>query len=240
MLILAGVVLPIDARADCDYPTCVPSKGEVCLFQDADCNGLAVKVKAFTMQGPTIWDALGSGTFPNDALSSWLLGDHTELFICRHANFGTGCQAARRDDTYGIAQSQEWMPKTYCGENNQPLCNDMASSIRVSQYEVKVVNGSYGGNNYCLQPESNTCAFFTESARETGHCVALPLGNRSGPGNFGLPQDTISSILCGTSVKAYIYEHVNFGGSMYASPYIDIGYLGTANDKTSSLKVVWR
>ena len=234
-LIVGASAWMATARADCDYPTCVPGNGQVCLFPDADCNGTPVLVGALT-----IWPNLGAGTFPNDTLSSWLLGDHTELVICKDANFGVGCQAARRDDTYGIANSQESMPVTYCGASGQPLCNDMASSLRVSSYEVQVVSGTYGANKYCMQPSATTCAFFTDSTRQTGMCVALPMGNRPNSGSFGLPDNTISSILCGTSVKAYIYDGTNYGGSSYSSPYTDIGNMGTANDKTSSLKVVTR
>jgi hypothetical protein len=228
-LAICGIVTTqkVALAASCDDPAppCVPNPGEVCLYEHANCGGSYTRVSA-----QTIWGVLNSSNFDNDILSSFKLGDRTELYLCSDANFGGYCVPYYRYDAWGLDQSQDSLPIPYLCKPADQTCNDLTSSVRVSAYSYP---------HPCTAPPADRCAFFKD-ANFGNSCVVLPVGVYDNSGAFGLPNDSISSIRCGSGVKATLYEHAGRGGSTYGSPYTWAPSLGSANDKTSSISVVRR
>jgi hypothetical protein len=225
------------ANADCSNPSCSPGPGQVCLFQHSECNGLAWRVYA-----DTVWPALSSPGLDNDQLSSFLLGNNTELTICDDSSFEGYCDTYRRDDAYALNGS------VYTCLEGSPwgdgcwghVCNDWTSSLRVVNYRYSPSASGSLTNYYCLFPSDYQCTVFTGTRDGVGQCRALGIASYPSASEAGLPNDSISSILCGAHAQAYIYQDINYGGTVFSSPYINALSLGSADNRTSSIVVVAR
>ena len=236
-ILTGGFLFSLESTAKADCSSWSPGPGEVCLFVDAGWSGYSKAVSA-----QTIWWHLTGDNWGNDTLSSFLLGNNTELYLCSGWGFGEGgCVSYHRDDSAGIDDSQYELLSNepnapYSGSCVPPwrttgMCNDWTSSIRVSPY--------YYGASPCLSPGPTECSFFIDwPASNDTECVKLSYGDYDW-GAFGLPNDSISALKCGAYAGAKLWDAGGFAGS--PSNYSGGGssglYVGYMNDKTSSLRV---
>ena len=197
---------------------CVPNPGEVCLFPDPNCTGFPYRKSAVTISG-----VLYGSTIPNDTLSSFVLGNQTDLYLCSDGDFGGYCHDFVRDDATGQDDSFNYMASATCDPNLAP-CDNWTSSLRVSHLPRE-----------CGSPAMGTCAFFVDSSFG-GSCVVLPVGEYPNQGWFGLPNDSISSILCGASTSVAVYDQSQYLVSLGTYSYQP--NMGYANDRVSSFRVL--
>lgn len=87
-------------------------------------------------------------------------------------------------------------------------------------------------------PTADQIALFVD-ADYGGQCVVKGGGDYPNPGAIGLPNDSISSVKVGSSVKAILCEHDNYGGVCETFPGDDpnLSDNSIGNDRVSSARV---
>lgn len=158
--------------------------------------------------------------FPNDALSAVQAGSvGVEAGLYVDANYGS---------YIGSVQSGA-VPAAV---------NDLTSSVRVRW-------AGYAGG--CPEPKPNQVTIYRDSWYQ-GPCKVLDEGDYAGPDQFGIDNDSVSSVKVGGSVNLVLYKDANYGGQMFNTRtsgelVLGVDPNGTATnfaDTTSSLRVVPR
>ncbi len=102
---------------------------------------------------------------------------------------------------------------------------------------VLIVTDSARAQN--CRPNANQIAVF-EDANYSGRCAVRNVGNYPSARSFGLPNDSLSSIIVGRNVIAILYEHNNYGGKNQRFARTDsfLGNNTVGNDNVSSIRVI--
>ncbi|MBP7962370.1 MAG: trypsin-like serine protease [Caldilineaceae bacterium] len=121
---------------------------------------------------------------PNDSISSIWVGSNAKVKLCRDDNFGGICETFTASDS---------------NLTDNSIGNDQVSSAQVSSVSARCT------------PYDDQIALFKD-ANYSGACVIRGGGNYANPNAVGLPNDSISSILVGSSAKVKLCRDDNFGG----------------------------
>lgn len=123
---------------------------------------------------------------PNDSISSIKVGSQVKALLCQQADFRGTCQLF----TSSVAQLSKEM-----------IGHDNVSSVKVQPRSERPE---------CV-PGDTQIAVYVDSVFR-GQCKVLNVGAYPHASDTGLPNDSISSILIGSSVKVGLYEDSNFQG----------------------------
>jgi hypothetical protein len=174
---LAGEPEPIDTVGEAVSGTTTPGELEVLTCVDS-------KLKGFCDLTGVGFHA-GSAGVGNDTLSSFRNGLHARVTYCEDANFGGVCA------TYGDNVEVDFLSSSTAPRDNK------VSSMRVVDARV-VPECRFGA-----VPPSGW-VFLYRDANFLGDCVSLQRGNYTGAFEFGLANDSISSLKIGASLNRVI------------------------------------
>lgn len=89
------------------------------------------------------------------------------------------------------------------------------------------------------RPNANQIAVFEHSGYK-GKCAVRNVGNYPSARSFGLPNDSISSVIIGQNVFAVLYEHNNYSGKKQTFSRTDTTLANNSigNDAVSSIRVI--
>jgi hypothetical protein len=167
-----------------------------------------------------------NGLIPNDSLSSYYIGAGVTFEVFTNSNYG-GTYDVINGNTINWADNQFSLPASgsLASQFGYNVGNDAASSFKV------IPN--------CITPASGQCSFFTD-AGDSNFCVTLNIGDYANSTGIGLPNDWISSALCGPNTYAALYQNDNFNSYMYTvgvNSGTDFALPAGVNDQTSSIIV---
>ncbi len=216
---------------------CQPGPDQVAFFVDGGFQGHCA-----VFDGPAVYPTWDGSLFPNDALSSVLVGGNVSVIL--FADGGLQGGAIRLD-----------------GSNNVAM-NDATSSFKI------VVRGGDCSLNPGFQPGEGEVAVWDDANFEGARCQVyradqdLPIWEEGdfetiecrwgqpcqaprGPAGYvpmfreGVGNDTVSSVKVGPGTTLQMFEHGNYQGLTLAAfgPGHASAYLGGANDMVSSMIV---
>jgi hypothetical protein len=196
--------------------TTEPAPGQILVCVDANYGGVC------QLMGTGFWPFTAG--VPNDSMSSLKVGSNVRVSLCRDGTFGGTCEtlpAGARIANLG----------------SEPVGNDSVSSVRI--VDATVPDCRFGAN-----PPVGWVFLFRD-ANYGNDCTSLQAGFYPTPAEFGLANDSISSLKTalstpgGQPLAVSPFGDINFGGlKKFGGGFVgSVSYVGDFNDIISSLSV---
>lgn len=164
------------------------------------------------IRGAGAYPTAGSIGLPNDSISSIKLGASAQVIVCRDINYGGNCQLLTSDAA---------------SLGGQPIGNDTISSAKVEARGAQDCN-----------PGNQQVGFFMHD-NYLGPCAVRGIGSYPKATTFGLPNDSLSSVLVGPGAQAVLCVDEGFAGDCqrFTANTPHLGNVRIGNDRVSSAKV---
>lgn len=183
-----------------------------------DCNPSANEVALYVdsdYRGACIVKSIGdylnpaSVQLPNDSISSVIVGSNVKVTLCRDDNYGGTCETFIASDA---------------NLTDNSIGNDQVSSVKVDKVDCN--------------PNSFQIALYIDISYN-GQCAVKSVGDYPNPASIGLPNDSISSVIVGSSVRALLCKDDNYAGVCVelSSSDTNLSDNSIGNDQVSSAKV---